>query len=572
MSGENWVPDSVINLLMACSIETGTAIRQALDHHAPRTRVHQIDSAQGLQQALDFPGWHLAFSELEWADFSAFDLVSLLSEKGMEVPVFVLEGSGAEEIAIRCLESGLCRLIRCTPPYLRSLPRLVDDLLRRARKEKTQRLLEKQLIESEELFFDTFDHTSDLIQRIAPDGSITYTNRAWRNALGYTEEEAQSLKLQDILHPDSKVCCQDRFRRLLDGETLNCIDFKFVAKSGETVYLAGDCGSVIKDGGVVSTRGIFRNVTDTVKAEEALKITEARYQVLYENAPDIYTTIGPTGEILSINHNGAGMLGYDVQELIGESATKLIHPEDQRAVFECVEQLFGNPQAPADIEYRKIRKDGSIFWVHQRATPEPGLNAQRLLVVCRDITDKRLLEDQLAYQATHDVLTGLLNRREFERRLQQLLSADADPTDKHVLCFLDLDQFKNINDSCGHIAGDELLRQIAALLKGLVRSRDTLARIGGDEFTVLMEHVSLDKAIQIAEKIRATIESFEFHWRSQRFSIGVSIGIVPIQIGRSITDTLNLADMACYTAKKAGRNRVYTRHADAVHADLFDAP
>jgi diguanylate cyclase (GGDEF)-like protein/PAS domain S-box-containing protein len=565
------VPDSVINLLMACSNESSAAIQQALNPHAARIRVHRIDSAQGLHQALDFQGWHLAFSELERAEFSASDLVSLLDEKGVDVPVFVFEGSGAEEVAIRCLESGMCRLIRCTPPYLRSLPRLVDDLLRRARKERAQRLLEKQLMESEELFVDTFDHTSDLIQRVAPDGAITYTNRAWRDAMGYTEEEVQSLNLLDILHPDSRACCQDRFSRLLNGEALSCIDFKFIAKSGETVYLAGDCGSVIKQGGVVSTRGIFRNVTDTVRAEEALKITEARYQVLYENAPDIYTTISPTGEILSINHNGASMLGYAVRELIGESAARVIHPEDQRAVFECVEKLFRDPEAEADLEYRKIRKDGSIFWVHQRATLEPGVNAERLLVVCRDITDKRLLEEQLAYQATHDMLTSLLNRREFERRLQQILSADADPADKHVLCFLDLDQFKVINDTCGHVAGDELLRQIAALLKGLVRSRDTLARIGGDEFAVLMEHVALDKAIQIAEKIRMTIEEFEFHWRSQRFSIGVSIGIVPVQIGRSITDTLNLADMACYTAKKAGRNRVYTRHADAVHADLFGA-
>jgi diguanylate cyclase (GGDEF)-like protein/PAS domain S-box-containing protein len=566
------VPDSVINLLMACSIEYSAAIQQALSQHAPRLRVRRVDSAQDLQQALDFPEWHLAFSEVEQADFSAFDLVSLLDEKGIDLPVLVFEGSGDEAVAVRCLESGMCRFIRSTPPYLKSLPRLVDDLLGRARKDQERRRLERQLIESEALFVDVFDHTSDLIQRVAPNGAITYTNRAWREALGYSEAEVQSLNLLDILHPDSRVCCQERFSRLMNGESLTCIDFKFVAKSGETVYLSGDCGSVIMEGGVVSTRGIFRNMTETVRAEEALKVTEARYQVLYENAPDIYTTISATGEILSINHNGASMLGYAIPELIGESAAKVIHPEDQRAVFECVASLFSDPQAPTDIEYRKIRKDGSIFWVHQRATLEPGVNAKRLLVVCRDITDKRVLEDQLAYQATHDVLTSLLNRREFERRLQQLLSAEADPSDKHVLCFLDLDQFKAINDNCGHIAGDELLRQIAELLKGQVRSRDTLARIGGDEFAVLMEHVSLDKAMQIAEKIRTTIEAFEFHWRSRCFSIGVSIGIVPIQTGLSLTDTLNLADMACYTAKKAGRNRVYTRPADAVHADLFGVP
>ena len=248
------------------------------------------------------------------------------------------------------------------------------------------------------------------------------------------------------------------------------------------------------------------------------------------------------------------MLGYGLTELIGESAAKVIHPEDQREVFSCVERLFNEPEAETDIEYRKIRKDGSIFWVHQRASLEPGVTTPRLLVICRDITDKRNLEEKLAYQASHDALTNLLNRREFEQRLHQVLTRDPDPADSHVLCFLDLDQFKIINDTCGHVAGDELLRQVAALLKGLVRSRDTLARIGGDEFAVLMEHASLDSAIKFAEKIRTTIEAFVFYWRSQRFS---SIGVVPIQTGRSITDTLNLADMACYTAKKEGRNRVH---------------
>jgi diguanylate cyclase (GGDEF)-like protein/PAS domain S-box-containing protein len=360
------------------------------------------------------------------------------------------------------------------------------------------------------------------------------------------------------LHPDSAACCHDRFNRLLRGETLSCIDFKFLTKSGETVFLLGDCGAIIKDGVVISTRGIFKNVTETIKAEEALKITEARYQALYENAPDIHCIINTSGEILSINQTGARMLGYEVHELVGESAAKVIHPEDQRAVFACVEQAFNSPETKSDIEYRKIRKDGSILWVHQRTSLDPGGGPLRLLVVCRDITDKRYLEDKLAHQASHDALTNLLNRREFEKRLQQLLARDTDPADRHILCFLDLDQFKIINDTCGHIAGDELLRQVAALLKGLMRTRDTLARIGGDEFAVLMEHTSLDKALPIAEKIREAIAGFQFHWRSQRFSIGVSIGAVPIQTGCSMSNALNQADMACYTAKKEGRNRVHT--------------
>ncbi len=557
MSGE------LISVLMATSIESATAVEEALISRFPKIVFRRIDNAHALDEALANPDWDLAFSDLELPDFSALDLASLLSEKGIDMPVVLIKGTGVDEIALRCLELGMGPFIQRDAQYLQILPRLVDTLLKNAEQAHAHRLIEKRLLESEERYLDVFDNTTDLIQCIAPDGRITYTNRAWRETLGYTEQEVKSLSLVDVLHPDSMICCQDRFRRLMNGESLARIDFKFVGKSGETVHLVGDCGSMIKEGGVISTRGIFRNITDTVRAEEALKITEARYQALYENAPDIYCTISASGEILSINQTGASMLGYEVHELIGESVAMVMHPEDQHAVFSSMENIFKEPEAKVDIEYRKIRKDGSIFWVHQRAILEPGDSAQRLLAVCRDITEKRHLEDRLAYQASHDGLTNLINRRELERRFQQLPERGSSPEDAHMLCFLDLDQFKLINDTCGHIAGDELLRQIAALLKSQVRARDTVARIGGDEFAVLMEHATLDNALQLAEKIRAGIDGFEFHWRARRFSIGVSIGVVPIRIGQSIADALNVADMACYAAKKDGRNRVHAIPADA---------
>jgi len=257
---------------------------------------------------------------------------------------------------------------------------------------------------------------------------------------------------------------------------------------------------------------------------------------------------------------GARLLGYEADELIGESASKIIHPEDQREVFAYIAGQFQVPRPEQGIEYRKIRKDGAIFWVHQRVTLYPDGTQPRLLVVCRDVTEKHHLQEQLAYQAAHDTLTGLVNRREFERRLQRVLSDATGPAHEHVLCFLDLDQFKTINDSCGHIAGDELLRQVATLLQGQMRSRDTLARLGGDEFGVLMEHCSLEGARMFADKIRDAIEKFDFHWRARQFSIGVSIGILPVQAGRSITDTISLADDACYSAKKAGGNRIQVYH------------
>ena len=546
-----------IQVLMACADASAAAIEAALRDHAPGLAFRRVHHRTDLERALAEGEWDLAICDLEMPDFTALDLVTRLSDEGSERPVIVVQGTGTREIAIRCLMFGNCQFIENDAQYLAGLPLLVDVLLRRAGHERERRLMEKRLRESEERYVDIFDNTSDLIQCLGPDGRFLYTNRTWREVMGYSEEELQSLTLLDVLHPESTLCCQDRFQRLLQGETLSCITFQFITKSGESIYLLGDCGSLIKDGGAISTRGIFKNVTDTVKAREALRITEARYQALYDNAPDIYTTLSPAGEILTINHNGARMLGYEPKELIGESAAKIIHPEDQQRVFACVDRQFRQPSPDEDIEYRKIRKDGSIFWVHQRATLEPGGDGQRMLVLCRDVTDRHDLEIQLAHQASHDALTNLMNRREFERRLQRLLSAESDPADRHALCFLDLDQFKVINDTSGHIAGDELLRQVAALLQGQLRSRDTLARVGGDEFAVLMEHSTLNQAARLAEKLRATVGNFKFHWRSQRFSIGVSIGIVPVQAGQSMVDTLTRADMACYTAKKEGRNRIH---------------
>jgi diguanylate cyclase (GGDEF)-like protein/PAS domain S-box-containing protein len=404
-----------------------------------------------------------------------------------------------------------------------------------------------KVVESEELYLDIVNNTSDLIQCLAPDGSFLYTNNAWQKAMGYTAEELKSLTFLDVLHPESKACCQGRFERLLKGESLSTIDFKFVTKSGATLHLLGDCGSIIKNGESVSTRGIFKNVTKTVLAEQALKESEARYQALYNLAPDIYTTIDSTGTILSINRTGVEMLGYSKEELVGKSAAMLIHPEDR--------------DFAEDIEYRKIKKDGGILWVHQGAKLDTNASEPRLLVVCRDITAQRELRSQLAFHATHDSLTQLINRRELERRLERVLS-EICVSDNHALCFLDLDDFKIINDTHGHAAGDELLKQITTLLREHVRSRDTLARLGGDEFVVLMEHCSLDVATKLAEKIQSMIAGYKFHWLEKTFSIGVSIGVTALRPGASVEETLGMADAACYKAKNKGRNciHIHTEH------------
>ena len=165
---------------------------------------------------------------------------------------------------------------------------------------------------------------------------------------------------------------------------------------------------------------------------------------------------------------------------------------------------------------------------------------------------------RLVYQASHDALTGLINRREFEQRLERTLLSALQQGREHALCYMDLDQFKVINDSCGHAAGDELLRQLALLLKGNLRERDTLARLGGDEFALLLENCSIQDALEVADTFRAEVQRFRFKWGDRIFSVGMSVGMVAINSDSgTAANLMSAADAACYVAKDRGRNQIH---------------
>jgi len=185
------------------------------------------------------------------------------------------------------------------------------------------------------------------------------------------------------------------------------------------------------------------------------------------------------------------------------------------------------------------------------------------VLVLHDMTQERQYIANLSWQATHDALTGLANRREFEYRLEQALNDLVRQAGRHSLMFLDLDQFKLVNDTCGHAAGDELLRHICAVLQSGLREGDTLARLGGDEFGVLLENCPPDQAERIAEQLRQLVQSLHFVWKGRPFVTTVSVGLVHMaQSPGTLETSLRAADMACYMAKEKGRNRVQVYHAD----------
>ncbi len=196
--------------------------------------------------------------------------------------------------------------------------------------------------------------------------------------------------------------------------------------------------------------------------------------------------------------------------------------------------------------------------------------AQAQLEHANHILEQRIAErtaalvaekERATYQATHDDLTGLVNRREFEHRLRQAVQGAAAARRQHAFIYIDLDQFKIVNDTCGHCAGDELLRTLAGLLQNRLRSGDTLARLGGDEFGVLLENCPPEPAAKIAESLREMVADFRFVWQGNNFTVSLSIGVVNFgDSDMSVTEILSAADTACYLAKEHGRNRVHIGH------------
>jgi diguanylate cyclase (GGDEF)-like protein/PAS domain S-box-containing protein len=210
-----------------------------------------------------------------------------------------------------------------------------------------------------------------------------------------------------------------------------------------------------------------------------------------------------------------------------------------------------------------VRRDGEELSIDDTAAPifnTAGELAGAVLIF-RDVTEQRRLVRQLKHQAFRDALTGLINRRGFERRLKRVLLSNEDQL--HALLYLDLDQFKVVNDTCGHVVGDVLLCQVSALLRSKVRRSDTLARLGGDEFGILLENCSKEEARRTANELRLAIQDFHFHWAEKSFTIGVSIGVVPIAPGHeSLPRLLSAVDSACYIAKEKGRNHVQVYELD----------
>jgi diguanylate cyclase (GGDEF)-like protein/PAS domain S-box-containing protein len=307
------------------------------------------------------------------------------------------------------------------------------------------------------------------------------------------------------------------------------------------------------------------------QAEDTLYLAKVRAQVTLESIGDGVITTDAEGRIVYINPVAEQFTGWD-----GRAADGLWLKD----VFRTVDEVSGRPSdyplhlclrdgdiIRHDSHHLLVRKDGYRFAIQDSAAPIRDRDGRIIgaAVVFHDMTEMQHMARRMAYLASHDPLTGLINRREFEARLHQAMDSARADGNQHAICYFDLDQFKIVNDTCGHVAGDELLKQLSLRLQNELRQSDVLARLGGDEFGVILENCSIGKAEQVAEMLRHCIKSFRFIWQDHAFDIGASIGLVPItRDSGSLSDVMSAADSACYVAKDRGRNCIHVYQADDV--------
>lgn len=302
-------------------------------------------------------------------------------------------------------------------------------------------------------------------------------------------------------------------------------------------------------------------IAERSATERALVASEQRFKSAFDSAAIGMIIVNEARQIQHANQAFEAMLGYAPDVMTGMALREISHPDDRETGLYQYHELVAGQIERYQIEKRYVHRDGHPIWVlcHVSAVRDASGRYQYAIGQIQDITEAHQLSKELSYQATHDALTGLVNRREFEARIEYALEGTWRNGKEHAICYLDLDQFKVINDTCGHVAGDELLRQVANVLRAKVRASDTIARLGGDEFGLLMENCPLAQSQRVAESFRAAIEDFQFVWDDKRFRVGVSIGLVPInRDSASVTEVLQQADTACYAAKDLGRNRVHT--------------
>src|SRR5829696_4204116 len=418
---------------------------------------------------------------------------------------------------------------------------------------------ESALRESEQRFRGSFERAATGMALVGTDGRFLRVNKSLCEILGYTERELLGKTFQETTHPDDLEVDLEHLRRLLVRVVRTYqTEKRYLHKDGHVVWTLLSV-SVVHDEEDEPLYFIcqIQDVSERKKVEKAIKESEERFRSLVQYSSDIITILDTEGTVHYVSPAVERVTGYRPEEQVGTNAFGSIHPDDREQALNTFAEVLKRPGLQPPLEFRVPHKDGSwryLEHVVNNLVDDPAVRG--VVVNSWDVTERKALVEQLSYQAFHDLLTGLPNRALFMDRLEHASSRANRRGSKVAVLFTDLDNFKVINDSLGHKAGDQLLIAVAEHLNACLRPEHTAARLGGDEFTILVEDIaSVGEAVQIAERI-ADILRPPFTLEDQDVFATVSIGIALNSTAQEQpADLLRHADLAMYRAKHRGKAR-----------------
>ncbi len=446
--------------------------------------------------------------------------------------------------------------------------KLMEDLEQRGARLLDRERLFQRLVETV--------HDAVLVHREL----ILFANSRFLALLNLSAADVVGRPLTDFVAPEYTELVANNLQRRLAGEpAADRYEIELVGAQAQVTRVELS-SSLIDSAGEPA---LLLTALEMLPESRAVTVAaRPRAMVTLDAMGESVITVDAEGRIDYINHAAETLLGQRFDQVMGRSFSEvasLVDETDRRSL--------GDPVRKALATGGRVTMGRRAVLVPANAGPErsveisvtplrfDGKDIMGLVLVLHDTSELRGLTRQMTYQASHDALTGLVNRREFERRLQEAMDSAQTGNVGHALCYLDLDRFKVVNDTCGHTAGDNMLREVASLIKEAVRDSDTAGRIGGDEFALLLIGCPLEKARQIADDVVRSVNDYRFVWKDKIFNIGVSIGLVEIgRDGGAIEDIMNSADSACYVAKKQGglhvhvysaREEASARHSGEIH-------
>ena len=426
--------------------------------------------------------------------------------------------------------------------------------------------VEEKLRHEEQRFRALAEQSSDIIVLVNREGIITYENPAVERYLGLKAEERIGVSIFERIHPDDLKLSIDTFNTL--SRDINAPDPHFEIRlrnrngSWHTFELVGS--KMIHENVVEYVILNLRDITERKQAEsqreaalEALRQSEEKYRSILETIQEGYFEVDFAGNFTFFNDSLYRNLGYSKEELMGMNNRQYTDKEYSKKLFQAFNKVYNTGEPTEGFDWQIIRKDGTKRYVESSVSLQKDSSGKPagFRGIVRDVTERKQIEQQLNHIATHDTLTGLPNRMLFIDRLGVALAQSKRNRHKLAVMMLDLDNFKNVNDTLGHMVGDQLLKEVGYRLSGLLRQNDTVARLGGDEFIVLLSDLErMEDVIRVAEIILKAFKQL-FVCGNHKLTSSTSIGIaVYPDDGNDIDSLLKNSDMAMYFVKMHGRN------------------